>query len=112
MSTVTSSRTVVVVGRRPRGSAADVLGAVRPGEEAALFLLGLDPTPQQRRLADEALALAAEHRFELTEELIPAPPWLWERLRDGDDLRWIIRPGEARRWKIGPGRDLSAHDGR
>ncbi len=108
MRTVTRTRTVVVVGSRPRARAADVLGDVRPGEEAAVFVLGLDPTPGQRRLAEAALFLAAEHRFELTAELIPAPSWLRERLRDGDDVRVIARKREARRWRVDPGPAFSA----
>lgn len=100
MSTVTETRTVVVVGRRPRRSAADALGDVRPGEEAAVFLLGLEPTAAQRRLTEDALAMAAERRFLLTAELIPAPPWLEERIRDGDDIRALTRRQEARRWGI------------
>jgi hypothetical protein len=100
MSTVTETRTVVVVGRRPRRSAADVLGDVRPGEEAAVFLLGLDPTPAQRRLTEDAIAMAADRRFLLTAELIPGASWLDERLRDGDDIRALTRRREARRWGI------------
>jgi hypothetical protein len=111
MRTVTRTRTVVVVGARPRASAADVLGDVRPGEEAVVFVLGLDLTPGQRRLADAAIALAGERRFALTAELIPAPSWLEERLRTGDEVRVVARPREARSWRIAAGPVLRAADG-
>lgn len=107
MNTVTRSRTVVVVGTRPRSAPADVLGDLRPGEEAALFLLGLDPTPGQRRFADGALAMASEGRFVLHAELIPAPSRLRERLLHDDEVRVIARSREARRWRIEP-RGLTA----
>jgi hypothetical protein len=102
MSTVTETRTVVVVGRRPRRSATDVFGDVRPGEEAAVFVLGLDPTAAQRRLTEDALAMAAARRFLLTAELIPAWSWLKERLRDDDEVRSLVSGREARRWRIEP----------
>jgi hypothetical protein len=108
MRTVTGSRTVVVVGRRPPRSAADLLGDVRPGGEVAVFVLGLDPTPAQRRLTDEALMIAAERRLELSAELMPAPSWLRDRLREGDEVRVAVRPREARRWRVGPGTIVSA----
>lgn len=99
MRTVTTTRTVVIVGRGPRATT-DVLGDVRPGEEAAVFILGLDPTPAQRRLAETALAMAAEHRFVLTAELVPTPSLLEERLRDGDRIQILARRRETRRWRI------------
>jgi hypothetical protein len=108
MKTVTRTRLVVVVGRRQRSTAATVFGDLRPGEEAAVFVLGLNPTPAQRRLTDEALAIAAERRFAITAELIPAPSWLRERLRDGDEVRVVARDREARRWRIEPGPVVSA----
>jgi hypothetical protein len=111
MKTVTRSRTVVVVGSRPRASVQDVLGDLRPGEEAVVFVLGLDPTPGQRRLAHAAIELAGERRFVLTAELIPAPSWLEERLRIGDEVRVLARRHEARRWRIASGPVLSAADG-
>jgi hypothetical protein len=111
MRTVTRTRSVVVVGGHPRASAADVLGDLRPGEEAVVFVLGLDPTPCQRRLARAALELAAERRFDLTAELIPAPSWLEERLRSGDEVRVLARRQEARRWRVAPGPVLRAADG-
>jgi hypothetical protein len=100
MSTVTQTRTVVVVGRRPRNSAAEALGDIRPGGEAAVFILGLVPSPAQRRLTEDALAMANDRRFHLTAELIPAWPWLQERLRDDDEIRILTRGREARRWRL------------
>jgi hypothetical protein len=110
MKTVTRTRLVVIVGKRPRSGATDVIGDVRPGEEAAVLVLGLDPTPAQRRLADEALAIAAERRFVITAELIPAPSWLRERLQDGDEVRIVAGRREARRWRIEPGPAVSVAD--
>ena len=108
MRTVTRTRLVVVVGRRPHAPAADALGDVSGGGEAAVFVLGLEPSPAQLRFNEEALAMAAERRFTLTSELIPAPTWLEERLLPSDELRVLARPREARRWRIGPGPTLSA----
>jgi hypothetical protein len=110
MSTVTDSRTVVVVGTRPRVAPAEVLGDVPPGEAATVFVLGLDPTPGQRRFADAALAMAEERGIVLTAELIPAPSSLAERLRGGDVVRIVARPGEVRRWRLEPGPVLSSRD--
>lgn len=112
MKTVTGTRTVVVVGKRPRRSAAELLGDVPPGGEAVVLVLGLTPTPQQRRLTELALAMAAERRFILTAELAPAPSWLRDRLRAGDDIRVVARPIETRRWGIASDRPLSARDER
>ncbi|MGZ8606510.1 MAG: hypothetical protein ACXWXQ_05620 [Actinomycetota bacterium] len=95
------------MGKRPWSSAADALGGVRRGEEAAVFVLGLDPTPGQRRITEEALAIAEERRFTLIAELIAAPPWLWERLRVGDQVRVLARRAEVRRWRVKPGPVLS-----
>jgi hypothetical protein len=103
MSTVTTTRTVVIVGRRPRAAAADVLGHMRPGQEAAVFVLGLDPTPAQRALTAAALSIAAERRFLLTAELIPAPSWLEGRLKDADEIRLLGTRREARRWRVEAG---------
>jgi hypothetical protein len=108
MSTVTETRTVVVVGRRPRRSAIDVLGDVLPGE--GVFVLGLDPTAAQRRLTEDALAMAAERRCHFTTELMPGAPWLEERLRDGDDIRALTRDGEARRFGSSRSSTLPTHD--
>jgi hypothetical protein len=99
MSAVTTTRTVVILGRGPRVTT-DVLGDVRPGEEAAVFVLGLEPTAAQRRLTETALAMAAERRFVLTAELIPTPSLLEERLRDGDRIQVLAARREARRWRI------------
>jgi hypothetical protein len=107
MKTVERTRTVVVVGKRPRSSAAEILGDLVPGDEAAVFVLGLDPTPGQRRLTEEALAMADERRIALTAELIPAPSWLVERLRHGDVVRVAAGRREARRWRIEPGPALT-----
>lgn len=100
---MTTTRIVVIVGARPRGTAHELLADVGRGSEAAVFVLGLDPTPGQRRLVDDALAMAADRRFVLTAELIPAPSWLRERLQDGDLVRVVARPREARRWGVEPG---------
>ena len=108
MSTVTRTRTVVVVGTRPRMTPAEALGDVQPGETAAVFVLGLDPSAGQRRFTDDALAMASGRRIELTAELIPAPTWLAERLQNGDEVRVVARPREARRWRIRPGSVVSA----
>jgi hypothetical protein len=110
MSTVTRTRTVVIVGARPRLAPVDVLGDVPPGEAASVFVLGLDPTPGQRRFADEALAIADERGFMLTAELIAAPSWLGEQLREGDVVRIAARTREVRRWKLEPGPVLSPRD--
>ncbi len=101
MSIVARTRTVVVVGARPRGGASDLFGGVQPGEEAALFVLGLEPTSRQRRITEEALAMAAGRRFILTAELIPGPSQLRERLEDEDQVRIVAGRREARRWRIG-----------
>jgi hypothetical protein len=81
----------------------DVLGDLRQGETAAVFVLGLDPSAEQRRFTDDAFAIATERQFVLTAELIPGSSWLGERLREGDDVRIAARPREARRWRIEPG---------
>ncbi len=95
-----ATRTVVVVGKRPRISATELLGDVQSGEEAAVLVLGLDPTPAQRRLTESALELAAQRRIVLTAELIPTAGWLRERLRDTDTLRVVAGSREARRWRL------------
>ena len=108
MSTVAMTRTVVVVGSRPRARAAEILGDVRPGEETAVYVLGLDPTPAQRRLTGEALAIAAERRFVLTAELVGDPTGLRERLREGDEVRVFARARESRRWRVEQGLGVNA----
>jgi hypothetical protein len=110
MRTVARTRTVLVVGKRARSATVDVLRRVHPGEEAAVLVLGLQPTPGQRRLSEEALAMAAERRFELTAELIPEPSSLAERLREGDRVTVLAGRREARRWRIASGRIVSAAD--
>jgi hypothetical protein len=110
MRIVSSTRVVVVVGRRPRRSAAEALADVRPGQEAAVYILGLDPTAAQRRLASEAVSLAAERRVALTAELIPRASWLGDRLRSDDDVRVLARDRESRRWGIARERAVSRGD--
>ncbi len=100
---MTTTRIVVVVGTRPRGTALELLGDVALGAEAAVYVLGLEPTPSQRRLVDDALAMAADRRFVLTAELIPAPSELEERLQEGDLVRVVARRREARRWGVEAG---------
>jgi hypothetical protein len=102
MSTVTETRIVVVVGRRPRHAAAEVVADVRAGDEAVVLVLGLEPSTRQRRLVEDALALAAERGFVLTAELVPTPSRLSERLRSGDDVRVVARSAEKRRWRLDP----------
>jgi hypothetical protein len=108
MSTVALTRTVVVVGTRPRSTAAQALGAVRPGEAMAMFVLGVEPTRAQRRLTDEALLIAADRRFVLTVELVAAPSARRQRLHEGDEVRVLARPKEARRWGLAAAPALSA----
>jgi hypothetical protein len=110
MRTVSRTRVVVVVGKRPRRSAAEALADVEPGQEAAVFVLGLDPSTAQRRLAAEAVSLATERRFALTAELIPRPAWLGDRIRSDDDVRVLAGSRETRRWRIGSDRGVSPAD--
>ena len=85
MRTVARTRTVLVVGKRARSATVDVLRRVHPGEEAAVLVLGLQPTPGQRRLSEEALAMAAERRFVLSDQLCVAvvPEGLHKRVELG-----------------------------
>lgn len=111
MSAVASAtRTVVIAGARPNVTAAEAFGEVPAGDEALLLLLGLDPSPGQRRLTDDAIALAEERMFLLTAELVPAPSWLREHLREGDAVRVIAGRRERRRWRLEtePASDLPA----
>ena len=101
MTTVTDTRTIVVVGARPRSSAIDAFGDVPASGEAVLYLLGLHPSPGQQRLTQEALELAAERRFTLTAELIAGRSQLHERLREATTLRILAGRGERRRWSLG-----------
>jgi hypothetical protein len=110
MMTVTRTRTVVVVGTRPRATPGDVLGDVPPGGSAAVFVLGLEPSAAQRRFTAEALEMASDRRFVLDAELVVTPSGLVERLHGGDDVRVAARPRELRRWRIEPGPVLSPRD--
>jgi len=101
MKTVSDMRTFVVVGAHPRASAIEALTDVPSGGEAVVFVLGLHPTPGQRRLTEEALALAAERRFTLTAELVSGRSQLHERLREATIVRVLAGRGERRRWDLG-----------
>jgi len=101
MKTVTDMRTFVVVGARPRSSAIDALGDLRAGGEAVLYVLGLHPSVGQQRLTQDAIELAAEHRFTLTAELIAGRSQLHERLREATIVRILASRGERRRWTLG-----------
>jgi hypothetical protein len=100
MSTVTGTRTLVVVGARPRGSALDVLGDVPFGGEAVLVVLGLHPTPDQRRLTEDALTLAADQRFMLTAEMVGSREQLHDRVRRASVVRVAASRRERRRWNL------------
>jgi hypothetical protein len=100
MRTVVRSRMIVILGTRPRTTAIELFGDLRPGDEGAVFVLGLDPSPGQRRFTDAALELAAERRFTLTAELIPASSWLSDRVGTDDRVRVVAGRREARRWKL------------
>ena len=97
---MTDTRTFVVVGARPPSSAIDALGDVPIGGEAVLGALGLHPTPDQQRLTEEALSLAAERRFTLTAEMIPTQERLQDRLREATVVRVVAARGERRRWNL------------
>ena len=100
MRTVTDTRTFVVIGARPRRSAIDALGDVPAGGEAVLVVLGLNPTPDQRRLTEDALTLAAERRFTLTAETVSSRERLGDRLREATVVRIAAARGERRRWNL------------
>lgn len=100
MRSVTDTRTLVVVGARPRSSAIDALGDIPIGGEAVVVVLGLHPTPDQQRLTEEALTLAAERRFTLTAEMIPSQAQLQDRLREATVVRIAAARGERRRWNL------------
>ena len=97
MSTVTDTRTLVVVGARPRRSALDALGDVPFGGEAMLVVLGLHPTPDQQRLTEDALTLAAERRFVLTAEMVGNREQLHDRVRQG-----VGGPSRRVAWRTPP----------
>ena len=100
MKTVTDTRTFVVVGARPRSRAAELFADVASGGEAFLLALGLRPTPAQQLVVEDALALAAEHRFVLTAESVGDPATLATRLRDAVRVSVAATRGERRRWKL------------
>ncbi len=97
---MTDTRTLVVIGARPRRSAIDTLGDVPAGGEAVLVVLGLHPTPDQQRLTEDALTLAAERRFTLTAEMINHMEPLQDRLREATVVRIAAARGERRRWNL------------
>jgi hypothetical protein len=112
MSTVTDTRTLVVVGARPRWSALDALGDVPFGGEAVLVALGLHPTPDQQRLTEDALMLAAERRFMLTAEMVGSREQLHDRVRKASVVRVAASRGERRRWNLADANPIKAHGAR
>lgn len=103
MSAVTSAtRTVVIAGAHPNTTAAEAFGEVPAGDEALLLVLGLDPSRGQRRLTDDAIALAEEREVLLTAELVASPTRLKERLHAGDEVRVVADRRERRRWRLDP----------
>ena len=100
MRTVAGTRTLVVVGARPRRSALDALGDVPAGGEAVLVVLGLHPTADQQRLTEDALALAAERRFTLTAEMVGSREQLHDRVGEASVVRIAASRGERRRWDL------------
>lgn len=112
MRTVSRTRTLVVVGTRPRRSAIDTLGDVPTGGEAVLVALGLNPTPDQQRLTEDALTLAAERRFTLTAEMISSQAQLRDRLHEATVVRIAAGRGERRRWNLATADAITAHGAR
>jgi hypothetical protein len=112
MKTVTDTRTIVVIGARPRSSAIDALGDVPTGGEALVFVLGLHPSPGQQRLTQDALELASEHRFTLTAELVANRSQLHELLRGATIVRILAGRGERRRWSLDVGDQVNPGDAR
>ena len=110
MKTVAETRTLVVVGARPGANAIDLLGDVPFGGEAVLLVLGLQPTPEQQRLTEDALELAAKRRFKLTPEMISGPSQLHERSPEASIVRIVAGRGERRRWQLQ--RSFTAPDAR
>jgi hypothetical protein len=100
MRTVTQTRTLVILGARPRTSASDTLGDVPAGGDAVLVVLGLHPTPDQQRLTEDALTLAAERRFTLTAEMVGSRDKLQERLHEATVVRIAAARSERRRWNL------------
>jgi hypothetical protein len=102
MNTVaTNTSTCVVLGTRTRASAIDLLRDVPPGGHADLLVLGLYPTESQRRVTEEALALAAERRFVLTAALVTRPEELVEVTQRATTLRIVVDRRERRIWGLG-----------
>jgi len=99
MKTV-DARTVVVLGRRPGSSAAELLADVAYGDEALLVALGRRPTPAQQVIVADALALAADRRFVLTAESVANEAALRERLSDPSAVRVFASRSERRRWNL------------
>jgi len=108
MKTVTETRTLVILGARPRTNASDTLGDVPAGGDAVLVVLGLHPTPDQQRLTEDALALAAERRFTLTAEMVGSRELLQERLRGATVVRIAAARGERRWWNLSSPDPISA----
>lgn len=100
MRTVSDTRTVVVVGKRPTSPAAELFADVASGGEATLLSLGLRPTAMQQLLAEQALSLAAERRFMLTAETIADVATLRHRVRDAGRILTAVTRGERRRWNL------------
>ncbi len=100
MRTVAGTRTLVVVGARPRRSALDALGDVPAGGEAVLVVLGLHPTADQQRLTEDALTLAADRRFTLTAEMVGSREPLHDRVGEASVVRIAASRGERRRWDL------------
>lgn len=102
MSTVaTKASTCVVLGTRARTSAIDLLGDVPPGGQADLLVLGVYPTEGQRRVTEQALALAAERRFVLTAALVTRPEELVDVTQRAATLRIVADRRERRFWGLG-----------
>jgi hypothetical protein len=101
MSTVmTKPSTCVVLGVRARARAVDLLGDVPPRAEAELIVLGVYPTEAQRRVIEEALALADERRFVLTARMVTRPDELVEPTRAATTLRLVVGRRERRLWEL------------
>jgi hypothetical protein len=112
MRVVTDTRTLVVIGARPRRSAIDALGDVPAGGEAMLLVLGLRPTPDQQRLTEDSLTLAAERRFTLTAETVSSHGQLQDHLSEATVVRIAASRGERRRWNLAGPSAISALDAR
>ncbi len=101
MSTVaTVPRVVAIVGSHPRVTAGALLEGVGPGADALLLILGPAPSPQQLRVAEDALLLADRLRIALEAELVPGPTRLREVVRGEDLVRIDAGRRERRRWML------------